>query len=154
MDKLLEGDVVADELFTKDHMIMGAKQKGARRAVLSVIPEKHPQKHHAHRFLEKIVKRNTHLFTDGGSIYKGMDKNLGIAAHTYEARNRFEFSLTAEIEGLWGVFRTFIRRMYHHVSAEKLEQYVCEFCLRFCRDEIFESLLNYGKICLCPCPLA
>jgi hypothetical protein len=41
--------------------------------------------------------------------------------HEYEIHKRFEFKLTSEIEGLWGVFRTFVRRMYHHVTRYKLE---------------------------------
>lgn len=147
-DVLLEGEVVADEAFTRDTAIMGAKQKGTRKIALMVLYEKDPNKTHAVRFLEQFVRKNTDLFTDGSSIYRGIDRTLGIRSHTYERHNRFEFTLTAEIEGLWGCFRTFLRRMYHHVSYQKLEGYVREFCLRFRRDEIFNSPLDYFTICL------
>ena len=60
----------------------------------------------------------------------------------------------AEIEGVWGVFRTFVRRMYHHVTQYKLQDLVCEFCLRFRKDEIFDSPLQYLQTCLSVKPFA
>ena len=132
---------------------MGAKEKGTRNIVMKVLHEKDPNKGHAVDFLTRFVSANSHLFTDGGSIYKGIG-NWHKLKHTYELHKKFEFTLTAEIEGLWGVFRTFIRRMYHHVTNYKLEELVCEFCLRFRKDEIFENPLSYLNICLKEKPFA
>lgn len=44
---------------------------------------------------------------------------------------------------MFGNLRTFIRRMYHHVTAEQLPEYVREFCARFSSPEIFESPRAY-----------
>lgn len=153
-DTLLEEEVVCDEMFTHDTAIIGAKQKGTRNIALKILHHKHPNKTDAVYFLERFVRSNVNLFTDGGGIYRGIDKTLGIQSHTHEIHSKFEFSLTAEIEGLWGVFRTFIRRMYHHVTYKKLQQYVCEFCLRFRQDEIFNSPFDYFDICLGEKPFA
>lgn len=153
LDTILGGEVVCDELFTRDTAIMGAKQKGTRNIMLQVLHDKHPTKSHAVEFLSRFTKTNSHLFTDGSGIYKGIG-NWHKLQHTYEIHSKFEFSLTAEIEGLWGVFRTFIRRMYHHCTKYKLENIVKEFCLRFRRDEIFESPYDYWAVCLSTKPFA
>jgi len=39
---------------------------------------------------------------------------------------KWEFELTSEIEGVFGVLRTFIRRMYHHCTVDKLPELVGE----------------------------
>jgi len=153
IDTLLSGPVVADEMFTKDTAILGAKEKGTRNIMLKVLHEKHPHKGHAVDFLTQFVKANSDLFTDGSAIYKGIG-NWHHLTHTYERHAKFEFTLTAEIEGLWGVFRTFMRRMYHHVTVYKLESIVTEFCLRFRQDAVFESPQSYWRICLGEKPFA
>ena len=153
IDQVVGGQVVCDEMFTSDTAIMGVKEKGTRNVMLRVLHEKHPHKGHAVDFLTQFVRTNSDLFTDGAGIYKGID-NWHKLRHTYERHNRFEFTLTAEIEGLWGVFRTFVRRMYHHVTIYKLEAVVAEFCLRFRQDEIFNSPQEYWRICLGEKPFA
>ena len=74
-----------------------------------------------------------HLYGQGFGI-----GNWHKLKHSYEIHRKFEFALTAEIEGLWGVFRTFVRRLYHHVTRYKLEELVAEFCLRFRQAELFK----------------
>lgn len=152
-DMYLEKEVVCDEMFTKKDCIIGAKQKGTRNIIMKVLDHKDPNKTDAVSFMTRFVKSNTHLFTDGGSIYKGIDKYHHLE-HTCEYHSKFEFTLTAEIEGLWGVFRTFVRRMYHHVTSNNLKEMVCEFCLRFRKDKIFDNPLNYLNICLKDRPFA
>jgi len=147
IDTLLSGDIVPDEMFTRDTAILGAKEKGTRNIMLKVLHEKHPNKSHAVDLLQQFVESNSNLFTDGSVIYKGIG-NWHKLKHQYEIHSKFEFTLTAEIEGLRGVFRTFIRRMYHHVSIYKLEELVTEFCLRFRQDEIYKSPYHYWLICL------
>lgn len=152
-DTILSGEIACDELFTKDTAIIGAKQKGTRNVMMRVLYEKHPNKSHAVAFLTRFTAANSHLFTDGASIYKGIG-NWHRIKHTYEIHRKFEFALTAEIEGVWGVFRTFVRRMYHHCTKYKLDDIVKEFCLRFRKDEIFETPQNYWAVCLSTEPFA
>lgn len=150
---VLKGNIACDELYTKGSSVMGAKEKGTRNIALRVIHEKSVNKGHAVDFLIRFTKANSHLFTDGSGIYRGIG-NWHKLEHTYEIHKKFQFTLTAEIEGLWGVFRTFIRRMYHHVTKYKLEDLVAEFCLRFRQDKIFETPIDYLQICLSPKPFA
>lgn len=153
LDILLSGNIAADEMFTRDTAIMGAKQKGTRNVAFTVLHEKHPNKGHAVDFLQRFTKVNSRLFTDGSAIYRSIG-NWHRLKHQYEIHSKFEFALTAEIEGVWGCFRTFVRRVYHHCTVYKLEDMVKEFCLRFRRDEIFDSPQQYWEICLSPKPFA
>jgi transposase-like protein len=153
LDTLLEGNIACDEMYTKGNAVIGAKQKGTRNIALKVLHQKSVERHHAVEFLQRFVETNSNLFTDGAAIYKGIDKWHNLK-HKYEIHKKFEFTLTAEIEGLWGCLRTFIRRMYHHVTRYKLENLVSEFCLRFRQDEIFESPENYLRNCLSTKPFA
>jgi transposase-like protein len=153
LDTLLGGNIACDEMFTKDTAIMGAREKGTRNIALRVLHDKHPNKSRAMSFLQQFAKANSNLFTDGSGIYKGAD-NWHKLKHTYEVHSKFEFTLTAEIEGLWACFRTFIRRMYHHVTKYKLEDLVAEFCLRFRQDIIFKTPQDYWLICLSTKPFA
>lgn len=147
LDIVLSGEVACDEMYVKGASIIGAKQKGTRNIALKVIHEKSVQRHHAVDFLLEFVKTNSYLFTDGAAIYKRIG-NWHNLKHAYEIHRKWQFSLTAEIEGIWGVFRTFVRRVYHHVTRYKLEQTVAEFCLRFRLDDLFDSPSNYLAICL------
>lgn len=94
------------------------------------------------RFLYRKVKPRSKLWTDGGSIYKGIEKWWPVE-HQRDLHKKFQFTHTSEIEGMFGNLRTFIRRMYHHVSNEKLPEYVSEFVARFSSPEIFENPRNY-----------
>ena len=129
------------------------KQIGTRKVAYRLIKH-HPRREDAWEYLESYVKPNTKLFTDGASIYKRIDAWWPVK-HERDIHRKFEFEKTSEIEGMFGVLRTFIRRMYHHVTRDKLESLVLEFCMRFSRPEMFENPQEYLKftLCLVPTPL-
>lgn len=127
-------------------LLMG-KQEGSRKLAYTVLPHNHPSKLEALEFLQAFVKPDTVLHTDGGAIYKGIQKHYPVT-HTVDIHKKFEFTNTSEIEGMFGVLRTFIRRMYHHTTTEKFPEYMCEFYFRFCRPELFDSPHEYLKYTL------
>lgn len=153
IDTVLGGNIACDEMYTKGAAVLGAKEKGTRNIALRVIHQKSVERHHAVEFLQRFAKANSHLFSDGAAIYRGIGNWTGLK-HRYEIHKKWEFTLTAEIEGLWGCLRTFIRRMYHHVTRYKLEDLVTEFCLRFRQDKIFENPREYWLVCLSTKPFA
>lgn len=71
-------------------------------------------------------------------IYKQSEQYWPVE-HTKDTHSKFEFEHTSEIEAMFGILRTFIRRMYHHVTPEKFPDYVREFCFRFSNPKMFES---------------
>lgn len=123
------------------------KQVGSRKLAYEVLSHTKPAREHAWKFLHSYVEANTVLNTDGASIYKDIN-NWWPVYHNRDIHKKFEFEHTSEIEGMFGVLRTFIRRMYHHVSYDKLEEYVSEFCCRFSHPEMFDSPYEYLLITL------
>ena len=99
---------------------------------------------HANHFLFQKIKPGTELWTDGAMIYQGIERWWPVV-HTKDIHKKFEFTHTSEIEGMFGCLRTFIRRMYHHVSAEEMPANVREFCFRFSSPELFENPLYYAE---------
>lgn len=114
------------------------KQVGSRKLAYHLLGNTHPGREDAWRFLQRYIKPNTNLWTDGAAIYNGIDYWWPVV-HQRDIHKKFEFEKTSEIEGMFGVLRTFIRRMYHHVTVDKLPYVVAEFCYRFSHPEMFEN---------------
>lgn len=142
---LLEHIVQLDEAyfghFGKLALLMG-KQIGTRKLAYRILTADAPGKVDAINFVRMYLKKETQLNTDGSVIYRGIERYVGVT-HLFDMHKKFEFTNTSEIEGMFGVLRTFIRRMYHHVTVEKFPEYMCEFYFRFCRPEIFTSPYQY-----------
>lgn len=149
---VLERVVQLDEAYGKGWTLMMAKQKRTRRVAYLLFSEKSVQKHHAHQFLQQFIKPGSRVATDGSQIYRDMG-SWWPAKHDKDIHSKWEFSKTSEIEGLFGNLRTFIRRMYHHVTAEKMPEYVREFCFRFSSPEMFQNPSNYLSKCLITAPI-
>lgn len=152
-DVVLEGRVQMDEMFVKGAFIIGAKDIVRKKIKLNVVYKKSPDKGDALDLIFHHVKPGSDLCTDGGGIYRGCD-NWWPVKHKKDIHNRFEFGLTSEIEGTWAVLRTFIRRMYHHVTLAKLAKVVAEFEARYSHPEIFDSPLCFLNNSLKPVTLA
>ena len=139
---ILEHVVQLDEAYFKKMTLIMGKQKGTRNLAYDVIMGTSVQKHHAGYFLFRKVKPGTAIWTDGAGIYQGIEK-LWPVKHITDLHRKFEFEHTSEIEGVFGNYRTFVRRMYHHHWSTNLEKYVREFCFRFSSPELFKNPLFY-----------
>jgi transposase-like protein len=147
---ILERIVQMDEASFRDAALLMAKQKGTRKLSFDVLRGVAPQKHHAGYFLFRKVKPGTKLWTDGAAIYRDIEEWWPIR-HSRDIHKKFEFAHTSEIEGVFGNYRTFVRRMSHHHGSEHLEEYVREFCFRFSSPELFENPLYYLEKTLSRC---
>jgi len=139
---ILEKKVQMDEAYSKDRSILLAKQIGTRNLAWEILLKNSVDQHDAVNFMIQYIKPRTRFQTDGAMIYKN-GKKYWMLRHKSDNHSKWEFSLTSEIEGMFGNMRTFIRRMYHHSTPEKLPEYVREFCLRFSLPEIFETPNSY-----------
>lgn len=133
-------------------LFMG-KQVGSRKVAFELLSHTSPAREHAWKFLHTYVAAETVLNTDGAGIYKNIN-NWWPVYHNRDIHKKFEFAHTSEIEGMFGVLKTFIRRMYHHVSCDKLEDLVLEFCCRFSHPEMFDSPYEYLLITLRLVPIS
>jgi transposase-like protein len=150
---LLEGKVQLDEAFfggKKGLGLMLGKQVGTRKLAHAIVPVD-VQRGHAFQFLAQNIRPKTRLQTDGGGIYRGIHRWWPVT-HRTDVHAKWEFALTSEIEGAFGNLRTFLRRMYHHVSTAHFPEYAEEFCARFSHPEIFASPLSFLKISLSSVP--
>jgi transposase-like protein len=139
---LLRENVQMDEAYFRGWVLVMAKDTERRTLAHTLIPAASVQRQHAVAFLEQYVAPDTRLHTDGAGIYRGIEHWWPVR-HTVDIHRKWEFGKTSEIEGTFGNLRTFIRRMYHHVTPAKLPSVVTEFSLRFCRPELFESPDTY-----------
>lgn len=143
-EEILEGTAQMDEAYFKSLSLIMAKQQGSRKLAHQIITRNSVNKTEAAQFLFQHIQPNTKLHTDGAGIYRSIDQWWPIK-HRRDIHSKWEFGLTSEIEGMFGNLRTFIRRMYHHVTPEYLPEYVSEFCLRFSSPKMFSSPLEYLK---------
>jgi len=147
---LLESMVQLDEAYfggRKGYALIMGKQRGTRKLAYHILPHTMPSRLDATSFLESYVKPYSKLFTDGGSLYQNITTYWPVE-HTIDIHKKFEFTNTSEIEGMFGVLRTFIRRMYHHVTYDKFPSVMCEFYYRFSHPEMFQSPYQYLLITL------
>jgi len=147
---ILERIVQLDEAFFKKMTLIMGKEKGTRKLAYDIIPGTSPSKYHAGYFLLRKVKPGSELWTDGGGIYRNIEEWWPVK-HSTDIHKKFEFAHTSEIEGVFGNYRTFVRRMYHHHWSEHLEEYVREFCFRFSSPELFQNPQYYLAKTLTPC---
>lgn len=151
---ILEAIIQLDEAYFggfKGKTLLMAKQKGERKVAFEILNHQQPSKLDAINFLKKNVKPNSILCTDGSSIYYGIEKHFPVK-HNVDIHKKWEFTNTSEIEGMFGNLRTFIRRMYHHVTPKNLEEIVSEFSFRFTHPEIFKNPRIFLQITLLPIP--
>jgi len=151
LQPILAGKVQMDEAYFKKLSLLLAKQIGSNKLAHQVIFKNSVNKTEASQFIFQNIQPKTKLQTDGSGIYKGIEQWWQVK-HKVDIHRKFQFGLTSEIEGMFGVLRTFIRRMYHHTTPEYLPEYVSEFCLRFSSPEIFNSPYDYLVKCLLPVP--
>lgn len=142
IEPILNGVIQMDEAYFKSLSLIMAKQENSRRLAHQFVFRNSVDRTDAAKFLFQYIKPNSQLNTDGAMIYKGINKWWPVN-HQRDIHNKWEFGKTSEIEGIFGVLRTFIRRMYHHVTPEYLPEFVAEFAVRFSHPEIFESPIEY-----------
>jgi transposase-like protein len=141
-DVILEKIIQLDEAYFRSMALLMGKQKGTRKLAWEALSRPTVERHHATFFLHQYVKPGSRLHTDGAAIYKTIDRWWPVI-HATDIHKKFEFGKTSEIEGIFGNLRTFIRRMYHHATREKLPEMVSEFCYRFSSPELFENPRYY-----------
>jgi len=149
----LNKNIQVDEMYRggkkKGYAIVGCKESKTRKIVCKILPKASVNRQDIVKIFSEHVVPGSIVNTDGAAIYKTIGKWWPVE-HKYEIHKKFEFELTSEIEGLWGNFVTFIRRMYHHVTKAKIQQYLSEFIARFSHPEMFNSPLSFLQKSIIP----
>ncbi len=122
--------------------IVAAKQRGTQKVAAIVVPASSVKRHDIAPFLRQFVAPGSTLWSDGAAIYRGIQRYWPLE-HDRDIHSKGEFGKTSEIEGFWGSLRTFIRRMYHHVTVAKLPDMLKEYQSRLMYPEMFDSPASF-----------
>ena len=122
--------------------LIAAKERHGPKVATTIIPASSVNRNDVTTFLRQFVKPDSKLWSDGAAIYRGIAKHWPVE-HSYDVHRKAEFGKTSVIEGFFGCLRTYIRRMYHHVTIKKLPQIVKEYQCRLMHKEIFDSPLSF-----------
>jgi transposase-like protein len=145
----LAGDVITDVMYVgkqkTDNQILvtGAVNREFTYANLEVVPDQ--EQGTLEKFLyDNVDNLNSLVTTDSHPSYNGI-RWMGYG-HRLENHSKFELKYSVPIERLWALFKTLIRRTYHHIWKEKLPEYLVEFRARFNHRKIVSNpalLLTY-----------
>ena len=151
-DKLV-GDIIVDEAFVgkrknnNQAIVMGAVNREFNKIHLEIVPDREQDSLEA--FLLKYVDINSFITTDAWSSY--YDITYYGYGHRIENHSRFQLKYSCPIERVWALFKTFLKRTYHHIWKEKLFEYLVEFQAKFNHREIVRNPLNLLTYLLKPC---
>lgn len=138
----LKGIVQVDEAYfgrqDKKVSLVAAKERGSSKVAIRIIARKSVGREDIIPFLRQHVVPESKLWSDGAAIYRGIAKHWPVE-HSYDVHRKGEFGQTSEIEGFFGSLKTFIRRMYHHVTTDYLHEIVFEYQCRLMLPEIFAN---------------
>lgn len=141
-DIRLEGEVQMDEAYfggrKKGVAIIAAKERNSSKVAARIVPASSVKRENIVPFIRQHIVPGSTLHSDGAAIYKGIRKYWPVE-HAYDVHRKGEFGKTSVIEGFWGSLRTFIRRMYHHVTTAKLPELLREYQCRLMFKEMFEN---------------
>lgn len=144
----LAGDIITDVMYVgrqktdNQVLVTGAVDRAFTEIRLRIIPDQ--EQHTLEQFLCDYVNIGSMITTDHHLSYNDIEW-YGYG-HQSENHEKFQLKLSVPIERVWALFKTLIRRTYHHIWKEKLPEYLGEFKARFNHHEIFQSdqcLLTY-----------
>jgi len=145
----LAGDVITDVMYVgkqktdNQSLVSGAVNRDFNYINLEIVPDQDQGT------LEKFIYENIDhacsiITTDSHKSYA--DIQWYGYGHKQENHSKFQLKLSIPIERVWALFKTLIRRTYHHIWKEKLIDYLVEFRARFNHRQIVNipaNLLSY-----------
>jgi hypothetical protein len=154
--EMLSGDIAIDACYVgkrrnnNQAIVLGAVQKDYQHLALRIVPQE--EQGYVEKFLEDTTAKGSHILHDGHMAYN--DLNWCGYTHEAEIHALNQFVLTSAIERVWALFKTFLRRRYHHVTKEKLPGYLTEFQFKFLYKQTHKNPLQFATFLLTPVPSA
>lgn len=142
IDTKLKGRVQIDEVYLggfKGKAIIAGKDIVRKEVRFHICKSHQPYAEDMYEFFKRYIVKGSTIRTDSSPLYPRICRMFS-CTHERDIHAKFEFHLTSEIEGMFGNIRTFMRRMYHHVTVQNLEEYLMEFQHRFSRKKYFTSV--------------
>ena len=152
----LVGDIVVDACYVgkqrnnNQAIVLGAVQYDYKHIALRIVPQE--EQGYVEKFLYDTTAEGSHILHDGHKAYNDLDW----CGYTHETEYHVlnQFVLTSAIERIWALFKTFLRRRYHHVTKEKLQGYLTEFQFKFMYKQIHKNPLQFAQFLITHVPSA
>lgn len=144
----LSGKFVCDECFVgkrrndNQSIVMGGVSDDFQDLRLEIIPDR--EQDSIEGFLVKNYRPTSLIISDGLPSYHDIGW-LGYG-HECEIHEKDQLEKTVPIERVWGLFKTFYRRSYHHINKETLSEYLVEFQFKFIHRKNRSNPLYIAKI--------
>lgn len=145
LDTRLSGTIQVDEIYFggwKGKAIIAGKEIHTKEVRFHICKKYETYAEDVYDFFEHYITPGSTILTDSSPLYPRICRMFH-CTHKRDIHAKFEFHLTSEIEGMFGNLRTFIRRIYHHVTVENLPEYLMEFHYRFSRKKYFISVYQF-----------
>jgi transposase-like protein len=150
----LAGDVITDVMYAgkqktdNQSLVSGAVNREFNYVNLEIVPDQ--EQGTLEKFIyDNIDHKNSLITTDSHQSYNDIEW-MGYG-HRRENHSKFELKLSVPIERVWALFKTLIKRTYHHIWKEKLPEYLVEFRARFNHRQTVNIPANLLSYLLSPC---
>jgi len=150
----LAGDVITDVMYVgkqktdNQSLVTGAVNRKFNYINLEIIPDQ--EQGTLEKFIyDNIDNKCSLITTDSHPSYNQIEW-MGYG-HNQENHSKFELKLSVPIERVWALFKTLVRRTYHHIWKEKLLEYLVEFRARFNHKQIVNIPANLLAYLARPC---
>ena len=150
--EILSGIVEVDEAwfgkkrYGHQTIVIGAIERDTKKLRLQVIPD--TEQDSIELFLEAWVDRSSHLVTDCGQGYNGVEW-LGYSREAWN-HSKGHFAGTNHIESTWSAMKRHLRKLYGCVPTKAIQLFLDEWMARHNQWELFESPLAYLKATVVP----
>lgn len=145
IDSKLSGRIQVDEVYLGGwggRAVIAGKSIDTKEIRFVICTSDHVTPLEMYQFFERYIIPHSYVYTDGSPLYPRICRQFK-CFHHQDIHAEFQFTFTSEIEGLFGNLRTFVRRMYHHVTPQKLPEYLIEFQYRFSRKIQMSSVQQF-----------
>jgi len=141
----LAGDVITDVMYVgkqktnNQALVSGAVNREFTYINLGIVPDQ--EQATLEKFVYDNIDHKCSLITTDSHTSYGDIEWMGYG-HQRENHSKFELKLSVPIERVWALFKTLIKRTYHHIWKEKLPEYLVEFRARFNHRNIVNNPAN------------
>lgn len=131
-------------------IVLGVVQRNYANLAFRIVAEE--DQGCVEKFLYDTTNPWSHVIHDGHKAYE--DLSWTGVTHEAEFHNLNQFKKTSPIERIWALLVTMLRRTYHHVTKEKLPEYLTEFRFKFLYRSTGKNQRQFLNFLTLPAPSA
>ena len=130
--------------YNNQRIVIGAIEPKTRKIKLQIITNRETETFEA--FTEASIAPGAVVMTDKHPSYNDLS-SMGYSHYAFN-HSEGEYTHTNQIEGLWGVIKRYMRKLYGCVPTKHLQSILDEWTARQNRPSLFTNPENYLDACL------